>query len=226
MVAEAEAPRRPNLFQRLRMRSSAASDPDPVPVAAATPAPAPTPAEPPRERIDEMVALAIAEAEYTAPPVQQATAVQARPAAATPTAPPRSAASNPAISDEQEFDAVAARETIESDAERRARMQAERVVVQPTDLPDRPTGLGPNIVEYALSTTHRVGDSRHARSPFMQGRHDANCRAFRSPDLAQEWFLANGGPGRDRRALDPDGDGFACDWNPEVYRAAVQAARN
>jgi len=60
----------------------------------------------------------------------------------------------------------------------------------------------------------------------MQGRHDANCRAFRSPDLAQEWFLANRGPGRDRRALDPDGDGFACDWNPEVYRAAVQAARN
>lgn len=224
MIAEAEPQRPPNLFQRLRMRASTARDPDPAPAAvAAMPAPAPAPVEPPRDRIDEMVAIAIAESEFTAPPVQQVAPAQARPAAATtPTAPQRSAASNPRISDEQEFDAVASRETIESDAERRARMQAERVVVAPTAVPDRPSGLGPNVIAYALSTTHDVGEGRYSRSPFGQGRHEANCRAFRSPDLAQEWFLANGGPSRDRRALDPDGDGFACAWNPEIYRVAAR----
>jgi len=226
MVAGAEEPRRPGLFERLRTRITPQQDRDAArPVATAPPVPS-APPEPPREQIEEMVALALAEAEYTAPPVTRV-AAQPRPAAsAAAPAPTRPAASNPRISDEQSFEAVAARETIESDAERRARMQSERVVVAPTDLPDRPTGLGPNIVDFALSTTHRVGEPRYTRSPFGQGRHEANCRGFRSPDLAQEWFLANGGPTRDRRALDPDGDGFACDWNPDIYRAAVRAARD
>jgi hypothetical protein len=143
-----------------------------------------------------------------------------------PAAPPRATASNPRISDEQEFEAVAARKTIESDAERRARMQANRVEIEATDLPDRPRDLGPNVVDYALSTSNQVGDQRFRRNPLGLGRHAQNCRAFRSDDLAQEWFLANGGPQRDRRGLDPDGDGFACDWNPEIYRAALRAARN
>jgi hypothetical protein len=173
-------------------------------------------------------ALAIAEAEAEAATAARDVALASAPLPGAPlaSAAPPPARSNPAISDEQEFDAVAARETIESDAERRARMQAERVVVAPTALPDRPGSIGPNIIDYAMSTTHSVGDQRHARNPIGRGRHAQNCVAFRSADLAQEWFLANGGPTRDRRALDPDGDGFACAWNPEIYRAAARAARN
>lgn len=132
----------------------------------------------------------------------------------------------PGISDEQDFDAVATRETIESDAERRARMQAERVVVAPSALPERPEGLGPNIVDYALATSHALGERRYTRRPISAERHTRACLAFRSGDLAQEWFLQNGGPGRDRQGLDPDGDGYACGWDPAVFRSAAAAARN
>ncbi|MFM7444966.1 MAG: hypothetical protein ACKO2N_13850, partial [Tabrizicola sp.] len=63
-------------------------------------------------------------------------------------------ASHTGISDEQDFSAVSARETIESDKERIARNRAEYVVVQPGALPTRPGDTGPNIVEFALATTH------------------------------------------------------------------------
>jgi N-acetyl-anhydromuramyl-L-alanine amidase AmpD len=50
------------------------------------------------------------------------------------------------------------------------------------------------------------------------------CSDFRTTDLAQDWFLTNGGPDRDRSRLDPDGDGFACNWSPERYRAEAREA--
>ncbi len=133
---------------------------------------------------------------------------------------------NAGISDEQDFDAVAGRESIESDAERRQRMQDQRVEIAPTAVPTRNGSSGPNIIEYALSTSHPVGQSQFNRSPFGQGRHERNCLAYRSDDLAQEAFLRMGGPNRDRQALDPDGDGYACGWDPSVYRNAAAAARN
>lgn len=150
---------------------------------------------------------------------------QAAAPAARGTGPAPAATNNPGISDEQDFTAVSARETIESDAERRERMQEQMVIVQPTAVPDRPTGIGPNIIDYALSTSHPVGQQIYRRSPFRASRHEANCLAYRSDDLAQEAFLANGGPERDRQALDPDGDGYACGWDPSVYRNAARAAR-
>lgn len=127
---------------------------------------------------------------------------------------------NPGISDENDFNAVAARETIESDAERIARNRAEYVVVQPKDLPQRPGETGPNIVEFALATTHAPGvqmyDRGRAKDPTVA------CAKFASPDLAQQEFLARGGPDRDRLGLDPDGDGFACGWDPRPFRSALQ----
>lgn len=142
----------------------------------------------------------------------------AEPTPSDPT-PPRNTAS---ISDEQNFDAVAARETIETDAERLARMAGERVEVAPTAVPERPGASGPNIVEYALSTTHPVGQQMHRRGSIGYGRHAENCQSFQSADLAQQAFLSGGGPDRDRLSLDPDGDGYACAWNPEIYRAAAR----
>lgn len=207
---------------------------------AASAAPAVTPATDPLAAI---AANAIAEAEAGTPTAASraaaptAVALASAPApSSSPAAPPASATAsaappaatprgNAGISDEQNFDAVAARETIESDAERLARMQAERVEVAPTALPTR-SGDTPSIVAFALETTHPVGTRLYSRNPLNRGRQAEACRAFRAPDLAQEWFLANGGPARDRRALDPDGDGFACDWNPEIYRAAARSAAN
>ena len=129
---------------------------------------------------------------------------------------------NTGISDEQDFNAVAARETIESDAERIARNRAEYVVVQPKDLPQRPGDTGPNIVEFALATTHAPGVQMYKRSTIGMRDPNAACARFASPDLAQQEFLSKGGPDRDRMGVDPDGDGFACSWDPRPFRTALQ----
>lgn len=150
-----------------------------------------------------------------------------RPEAATAPATAASAAAaeadinNPGISDEQSFAAVSARETIESD---RARLQAQRqeyVVIEPEPLPGRPGANEPNIVQYALGTTNRVGEARYRRGGFGASRMAQNCARYASSDLAQEAFLKAGGPERDRLNLDPDGDGFACYWDPAPFRQAV-----
>ncbi|MDZ4134073.1 MAG: hypothetical protein U1D06_00550, partial [Paracoccaceae bacterium] len=54
------------------------------------------------------------------------------------------------ISDEQDFSAVASRETIASDAERLARNRAQYQVIQPGALPQRSGSAEPNIVQFAL----------------------------------------------------------------------------
>ncbi|MEM9438381.1 MAG: hypothetical protein AAGA15_15220 [Pseudomonadota bacterium] len=125
------------------------------------------------------------------------------------------------ISDEQNFDAVAGRESIESDAARIASNRQQYVVIQPTALPSR-AGAGPNIVAYALATNNPVGVQLYRRSGLSsQNRFLRNCADYASADLAQQAFLANGGPERDRRGLDPDGDGFACAWDPTPFRAVA-----
>ncbi len=129
---------------------------------------------------------------------------------------------SPTISDEQDFNAVSARETIESDAERRRRQQAQLVVVAPTAVPVRTGPSGPNVVEYALATRHNPGERRYSRFPIRFRSLEAACAAYPSDDLAQEAFLARGGPERDPLSLDPDGDGFACRWDPRPFRRAAQ----
>jgi hypothetical protein len=128
---------------------------------------------------------------------------------------------NPGISDEQNFDAVSARETIESDAERLARLRAEYQVVQPEALPQREGDTGPNIVAFALQTTNAVGQSVYRRSGFRaEARFESACARYATADEAQRAFLERGGPEEDRMGVDPDGDGFACYWDPRPFRAA------
>jgi len=132
-------------------------------------------------------------------------------------------ANNPGgISDEQSFDAVSGRETIESDAQRRAAQAAAREQVQPTAVPQRPSSTGPNIVEYAINAPNVKGQEWYSRSLLSgQGRFQRNCAGYASPDEAQRDFLARGGPERDRRGIDPDGDGFACGWDPAPFKRAA-----
>ena len=126
------------------------------------------------------------------------------------------------ISDEQNFDAVASRESIESDKERLARQREQYVVIEPTALPQRGGASGPNIVEFALATQHAPGTQVYRRSGIRLTSYERACGRFTSADLAQEGFLASGGPDRDPKGLDPDGDGFACGWDPRPFRAALQ----
>ena len=137
---------------------------------------------------------------------------------------PALASSSTDLSDEQSFDAVTDRETIESDAERRAAQAAARLQVEPTAVPDRPANTGPNIVQYALSAPNVKGQEWYSRSLLSgDGRFRRNCAGYATADDAQRDFLSRGGPERDRRGIDPDGDGFACGWDPAPF---IQALRN
>lgn len=129
---------------------------------------------------------------------------------------------NAAISDEQDFGAVTARQTIQSDAERRAAQSAQYRVVKPTALPSRPKNKTPTPIEFALQVSHPVGQKVYKRPPFGGRQTTANCAAYGSSDLAQEAFLNAGGPSKDKLRLDPDGDGYACSWNPARYRQLVR----
>jgi len=83
---------------------------------------------------------------------------------ASPSNPAPRLAGTTTLSDEQNFDAVSSRETIESDAERRAAQAAVRQQVAPTAIPDRPSNVGPNIVEYALNAPNVKGQEWYSRS--------------------------------------------------------------
>ncbi|MCP4822414.1 MAG: hypothetical protein GY883_24785, partial [Shimia sp.] len=138
---------------------------------------------------------------------------------ASPSNPAPEVFSNPGISDNS-FDTVEDARSIEADAARRARNKEQYQVVTPGAVPTRSGNAGPNIVAYALSTTNPVGVKQHTRINLKSAaQYEAACAEFPSPDLAQITFLEKGGPKRDRLGLDPDGDGFACDWDPDPFRA-------
>ncbi len=126
------------------------------------------------------------------------------------------------VSDEQEFSAVTTRETIASDKARIEANRAQYVVIQPGALPTRTGDTGPNIAEYAIATNNPVGVALYDRPAFYLVNIKIACTKFTSSDLAQQAFLAAGGPQSDKKGLDPDGDGFACDWDPRPFRAALQ----
>ena len=128
---------------------------------------------------------------------------------------------NPGISDEQDFSAVSSRESIESDAARLAAQREQYQVIEPTAVPSRSGAGGPNIVEYALSTSNVPGQAIYRRSALRLSDYNRNCVKYASSDLAQEAFLKAGGPEKDRLNLDPDGDGFACQWDPTPFRTAL-----
>lgn len=146
------------------------------------------------------------------------------PLEASPSNPAPQLLGNPGLSDENSFEAVAARQTIESDAERLQRQRSQYQQIEPTALPAQTGRRDPNIVQYALSTTHARGTKLYSRAGInLRSRSARNCAGFSSPELAQIAFLQEGGPQRDRQALDPDGDGFACSWDPSPYRLAVRS---
>jgi len=143
---------------------------------------------------------------------------------ASPSNPPPAVINAAGISQENDFDAVGAERSIEDDAARRAALKAQYQDVTPTVVPTRSGRDGPNIVQYALSTSNPRGQGLYRRVGLnLQAKYTRNCAKFPSPDLAQSEFLAKGGPERDRLGLDPDGDGYACSWDPAPFRAAKSA---
>ncbi|MBL4767053.1 MAG: hypothetical protein JKY94_04970 [Rhodobacteraceae bacterium] len=145
------------------------------------------------------------------------------PLQASPSNPAPVRLSNPGISDENNFGSVADERSISDDAERIANSRQQRQQIQPTALPKRSGSSQPNIVAYALQTDNPRGTRLYSRTGIsLASKSNRNCAKFVSPDQAQSAFLANGGPQKDRQALDPDGDGYACTWDPSPFRQAVK----
>lgn len=144
------------------------------------------------------------------------------PIQASPSNPPPAVINSAGISNENNFDAVSGQRSIEGDAARLAANRANYEVVQPQALPDR-VDSGPNIVAYALQTSHPKGTQVYRRIGLNKESKAARaCARFATPDQAQIEFLSRGGPTRDRAGLDPDGDGYACAWDPRPFRQAAQ----
>jgi hypothetical protein len=110
--------------------------------------------------------------------------------------------------EEQKIDAAVAQRKLDED-------RAKLVIVQPGALPTRVDGV--NVALFAQQTTNAVGEKIYDRAGGFGGFSSA-CRKFTDPDDAQRAFLASGGPQSDQYGLDPNGDGFACSWDPTPYR--------
>ena len=126
------------------------------------------------------------------------------------------------LSDENDFEAVSERQSIESDAERIENNRALYVLVEPKSIPMRPGSNVPSIVEYAIKSTNPVGTQLYSRPFASKTRFDWNCAKYSSQSAAQEAFLVWGGPKVDPRGIDPDGDGFACYWDPKPFRSVLK----
>ena len=95
-------------------------------------------------------------------------------------------------------------------------------MVQPGPLPPRSEGV--NIALFAKQTDNAVGRVELHALGGARVTGLGNCGRFRDADAAQRAFLAGGGPERDRYGIDPDGDGFACHWDPAPYRALASSS--
>lgn len=92
------------------------------------------------------------------------------------------------------------------------------VAISPAATPPA-TAAAPNLAAYALQAQNRLGQPVWPRGGLALTNHDRACARFVSSDQAQMEFLRRGGPERDPRNLDPDGDGFACAWDPTPFQS-------
>ena len=104
----------------------------------------------------------------------------------------------------------------EEAAKRREELKAGRVVLKVDD--KEKVGIkSVNLAIFARSVSNKVGEKVYFRN-FLNTNVEAGCKKFSSKNAAQIFFLQNGGPKNDYHNVDLDGDGFACKWDPEIYR--------
>ena len=74
-----------------------------------------------------------------------------------------------------------------------------------------------NLAVFARSVSNKVGEKIYYRR-FLGVDANPGCKMFSNKNEAQIFFLKNGGPKNDFHNIDVDGDGFACEWDPAIYR--------
>ena len=101
-------------------------------------------------------------------------------------------------------------------AEKLQKARKERIEIEINNIIDYSNEI--NVAEFARKTYHKRGEKIFFRIGFSIYDNWNECSKFKTRDEAQRKFLSNGGPNNDKFNLDPDGDGFACEWDPKVYR--------
>ena len=104
----------------------------------------------------------------------------------------------------------------EQAAKRREELKAGRVVLDVKGQ-EKIGATSVNLAVFARSVSNRVGKKIYFRN-FLGTDVNPGCKKFSSKNAAQIFFLKNGGPKNDYHNIDTDGDGFACKWDPEIYR--------
>ena len=104
-------------------------------------------------------------------------------------------------------------------AEKLESARKQRIVIE-TETPSHSED-SVNIAAFARSTINKKGESIYARRSFQTFDNWTECAFFDTNENAQRFFLRTGGPKLDLKNLDPDGDGFACAWDPAIYRQLV-----
>ena len=74
-----------------------------------------------------------------------------------------------------------------------------------------------NLAVFARSVSNKLGEKIYYRN-FIVSDAGSGCKKFSDQNAAQIFFLENGGPKIDFHNIDVDGDGFACKWDPAIYR--------
>ena len=104
----------------------------------------------------------------------------------------------------------------EQAAKRREELRKGRVILQ-LDAKEKVKSESINLAVFARTAKNKVREKVYNRNPF--GSNDGSaCEKFTNENDAQIFFLKNDGPKFDYYNMDQDGDGFACRWDPEIFR--------
>ena len=104
----------------------------------------------------------------------------------------------------------------EQAAKRREELKAGRVVLKATNK-EKIKRQSVNLAVFARSVSNKLGEKIYYRN-FISSGAGSGCKKFSNQNAAQIFFLANGGPKIAFHDMDVDGDGFACKWDPAIYR--------
>ena len=104
----------------------------------------------------------------------------------------------------------------EQAAKRRDELKAGRVVLE-ANHKEKIKRQSVNLAVFARSVSNKLGEKIYYRN-FISSGAGSGCKKFSNKNAAQIFFLENGGPKNDFHNIDVDGDGFACKWDPAIYR--------
>ena len=112
----------------------------------------------------------------------------------------------------------------EQAAKRREELKAGRVILE-ANSKEKIAAKSVNLAIFARSVSNDLGEKIYYRN-FTSSLSSSGCKKFSNKNAAQIFFLENGGPQNDFYNIDEDGDGFACKWDPKIYRKIERHTEN